>query len=114
MPTLTRAIAAVAILAAAGTAAAQPSDRTDAPSIAVSFADLDLGSHAGLRTLEGRVHAAASRLCVQAGRKSLERQLAERRCMSAAMSSGQAGIDRAVAQRTAQTPLQSKAQVAAR
>jgi UrcA family protein len=106
---LTKSLVAFTILAAAGNAVAQPpTAETHAPTIAVSFADLDIGSPAGLRTLNGRLHGAASRLCIQHARKSLQTELAERRCMSAAMSSAQAGIDQALAERSVHPASQSK------
>jgi UrcA family protein len=52
---------AVAIAATGAAAHAQPVD--EAPSIGVSFADLDLGQAAGRATLEARVTRAVWRLC---------------------------------------------------
>jgi UrcA family protein len=108
MLTFTKAIAAFAVLTAAGNAAAQAAVDTDAPTIVVSFADLDIGSPAGLRALEGRLHAAASRLCVQHDHRPLQAQFAERRCLTMAMSSGQSGIDQSLAQRAAPVAERSK------
>ncbi|MDB5437161.1 MAG: hypothetical protein JWR47_3418, partial [Phenylobacterium sp.] len=51
MLTLTKSMAAFAILAVAGSAAAQPFAGAEAPTAVVSFADLDIGSPAGLRAL---------------------------------------------------------------
>jgi UrcA family protein len=116
MPTLMKAIAAFAILAAggAGSAAAQPAVGMDAPTAVVSYADLDLGSAAGRDTLKGRIHAAASRVCTQEGRHSLQQELAERRCRATAITSAQAGMDQAVAQRTVLMAQGSKTQLTAR
>jgi UrcA family protein len=115
MLTLTKSLVAFTILAAAGNAAAQPStDETAAPTMAVSFADLDIGSPAGLRALNGRIDRAASRLCIQEGRKSLQDELADRRCMSAAMSSAQAGVDRVLAERSVYLASQSKTRLSGR
>jgi UrcA family protein len=109
MRTFTKATLALAILASAGgAAAAQPVVDNTAPVTAVSYADLDIGSPAGLHALQMRIQSAASRLCVQDGRESLEQFLAERRCLSAAMSSAQVGIDHAVAQYTAQMAVRSE------
>jgi UrcA family protein len=106
---LTKSLVAFTILAAAGNAVAQPpAAETGAPTIAVSFADLDIGSPAGMRTLNGRIDRAASRLCIQEGRKSLQTELAERRCMSAAMSSARAGVNQALAERSVHLASQSK------
>lgn len=114
MLTLTKSMTAFAILAVAGSAAAQPFAGAEAPTAVVSFADLDIGSPAGLRALESRIHGAASRLCIRHGRKSLEAEFAERRCMSAAMSSAQAGIDQALADRAVQMASRSKVQLSER
>jgi UrcA family protein len=113
MRTLTKIIAVLAMFAAGG-AAAQPAYDAAAPAAVVSLADLDLGSPAGLRAVQGRVSAAAARLCVQQGRVSLERQLAQRRCLAAAMTSAKATLDRALAQRALQIALRSKAGASAR
>jgi UrcA family protein len=109
---LTKSLVAFAILAAAGNAAAQPpAGEIDAPTTVVSFADLDIGSPAGLRTLNGRIRGGASTLCIQQGRKSLQRELAERHCMSAAMSSAQSGVDQALAERSVHLASRSKTQL---
>jgi UrcA family protein len=106
---LTKSLVAFTILATAGNAVAQPpAGEIDAPTTVVSFADLDIGSPAGLRTLNGRIHAAASRLCIQPARRSLQAEMVERRCMSAAMSSGQAGVDQALAERSVRLASRSK------
>jgi UrcA family protein len=105
---------AFAFLALAGSAAAQPFAGAEAPTAVVSFADLDIGSPAGLRALKSRIHGAASRLCIRDGRKSLEAEFAGRRCMSVAMSSAQAGIDQALADRAVQMASRSKVQLSER
>jgi UrcA family protein len=102
MPTLTKAIAAFAILAAGGTATAQTATGADAPTVVVSYADLDLGSAAGRDTLNGRIHAAATRICIEEGRHSLAQELAQRRCRSTALASAQSGVELAIAHRTVQ------------
>jgi UrcA family protein len=113
---LTKSLVAFTILAAAGSAAAQPPSaaETGAPTTVVRFADLDIGSPAGLRALGGRIERAASTLCIQQARKSLQTELAERRCMSAAMSSAQAGIGQALAERSVHLASQSKTQLSGR
>jgi UrcA family protein len=113
MLTLTKSLMTFAIFAAAGNAAAQPPS-TEGVTTRVSFADLDIGSPAGLRALNGRIDRAASRLCIQQTRKSLQDELAERRCMSAAMSSAQAGVDQVLAERSVHLASQSKAQPSGR
>jgi UrcA family protein len=114
MMTFTKATLALAILAAAGNAAAQHVSENPPPVMVVTYADLNVGSAAGLHVLQARVHAAASRLCVQVGLKPLEQQMAERRCMSAAISSAQAGIEQAIAQSAVHMAFQSGTQVTAR
>jgi UrcA family protein len=114
MLTFTKAAGVFAILTAAGAAAAQPAPDAEVPTAVVSFADLDIGAPAGLRALEGRLHAAASRLCVQQGPKALQAQFAERRCFHAAMNSGQAGLDQALAHRAARLESRSKIELTAR
>jgi UrcA family protein len=108
---LTKSLVAFTILAAAGNAAAQaPAAETVAPTAVVSFADLDIGSPAGLRALNGRIYRAASTLCIQQGTRSLQTELAGRRCMSAAMSGAQAGIDQVLAERSVHLASRSKTQ----
>jgi UrcA family protein len=115
MMTLTKATLALALLASAGGAVAQPQADDTAPVIVVSYRDLDIGSPAGLHTLQMRVQSAASRLCVhQEGRQPLALQMAERRCMSAAMSSAQVGIDQAIAQHSAQMAIRAENELAGR
>ena len=115
MPMLTKSLAAFTILAAAGSAAAQPpTAETAAPTAVVKFADLDIGSPAGLRALNGRIYRAASTLCVQQGERSLQSELAGRRCMSVAMSSGQSGVDQALAERSVHMASQAKTELSGR
>jgi UrcA family protein len=114
MLTVIRSISAVAILAAAGSAGAQPLADDAAPTAVVRFADLDIGAPAGLRALHGRIHAAASRLCLQAGRQSLEIEMAQFRCMSAALASAQVGVEQARARRAVRLAERAEIQVTGR
>ena len=115
MLTLTKSLAALVIFAAAGTAAAQPPvANTDAPTTVVRFADLDIRSPAGLQALKARIHGAASRLCTRNDRKPLQVELAERRCMSVATASAQAGIDKALAQGSVRMASGSKIELSER
>lgn len=84
------------------------------PTTTVSYADLDLGSDAGRRTLEGRVARAASRLCTEQRRKSLDEELNERRCMSAALSKARIDVEQAVANDTVRIASRSSITVAAK
>jgi UrcA family protein len=54
----------------------------DVRSETVKFADLDLGSQAGVETLYGRIHAAARHVCEQPAGE----QAAVRKCMTKAES----------------------------
>ena len=112
---LAKSLVAFTILAAAGSAAAQPPvAETGAPTTVVSFADLDIGSPAGLRALNGRIQRAASTLCIQQGVRSLQSELAGRRCMSVAMSGAKAGLDQVLAERSVHLASRSKSQVSGR
>jgi UrcA family protein len=66
----------------------------DAPSMSVSYAGLDLTSPVGRQILEGRVARAASQLCTESGRKTVERASWEHRCISTALSGARADIGR--------------------
>jgi UrcA family protein len=67
------------------------------PTAIVSYADLNIGSQRGLETLNGRIARAASKLCVEAGRKDIATQLAEAHCFNTAMTNAKADVDRVVA-----------------
>jgi UrcA family protein len=67
------------------------------PVARVSYADLNIGSAAGLRALEGRVTRAASGLCLENYKQTLSQFSAEQRCFSLAMAKARIDIDLAVA-----------------
>jgi UrcA family protein len=67
------------------------------PAVAVSYADLNIGSAAGRHSLEGRVTRAASGLCLENYRQSLSEFAAQHRCFSRAMAKARIDIDLAVA-----------------
>jgi UrcA family protein len=69
----------------------------DVPSVAVSYADLNITVPAGRHTLEGRVARAAAGLCIDARPTPLDEYVAGRQCLSAAMSRARIDIDIAVA-----------------
>ena len=101
MHTFTKSLVAFTVLAVAGTAAAQPpAAETEARTTVVSYADLNLASPAGVRALNGRIQRAAAKLCIRDGRKPLQAELYERRCVTAAMSGAQTGIEQALADRS--------------
>ena len=101
MHIVAKSLVAFAVLATAGTAAAQPPvAETESRTTVVSFADLNLASPAGLHALNGRIQRAAAKLCIRDGRKPLQAELYERRCMTAAMANAQTGIEHARANRS--------------
>jgi len=72
------------------------------PVATVSYADLNIGSPAGRRALEGRVTRAASSLCIENFRQTLGEFSAEHRCFSLAMAKARIDIDLAVAKASTQ------------
>ena len=76
------------------------------PVATISYADLNIGSPAGRRVLEGRITRAASDLCLETYRQPLSEFAAEHRCFSLAMA--KAGIDIDVAVARASTKLASE------
>ena len=92
----------LATMVAFAPAVAQPEIVVDGsvPSATVSYADLDIGTAAGRKTLTNRAKRAASRLCTEIGFKPVEFQIAEHRCVADAMVRANADIGRAVANRT--------------
>ena len=104
-----------AIMFTAVPAAAQPIVVEAAvPSVSVSYADLDLSSASGRQTLEGRVARAASSLCTESGRKSLDTAMWEHRCLSSALSKARTDIGRASADSSARVASKATILVAAR
>jgi UrcA family protein len=103
-------LAGFALMLSAAPAAAEraPIFVEGAPTVKVSYSDLNLGSADGRRTLERRVARAAASLCTETGHKPLQQQMVERACLSAARSKAQIDIARAVARtsiRLASAPL---------
>lgn len=99
-------LASCAALATTAAAANEPITVTGSDSVRVSYADLNLGSSSGLKTLEGRVRRAAKKLCVDRRVDDLEREMAGRACISAALASAQPQIEQAMAD-TGETRLAS-------
>lgn len=103
------AIVAATVLVAAARAQAQDNPiivEGDIPVAVVSYADLNLASPAGRNALEGRVERAASSLCLENHRESVNQFLAQHNCFSFAMRKARIDIDQAVA--FAGTPLASE------
>jgi UrcA family protein len=115
MLTLIKSFTVLAALAAAAPAVAGAAARDDAPPTAVvSYADLDIGTSAGLAALQRRIDGAATRLCVGHGRTTLQIQAAESRCLSAALASGRVGVEQALAQRASRLASGAQMQVSSR
>jgi UrcA family protein len=89
------AISAVALTSAAPAKDPITIDGT-APSIQISYADLNLLSEAGRMTLEGRVRGAAKKLCPEYGVVSLKEAAATRACFEEAVASASPQIELAL------------------
>jgi UrcA family protein len=95
-----RYLAPIALAAAfAGVAQAQPAYAGDMVSVAVRTGDLNLATPAGLATLQGRVRAAANRLCGVAPTLPLDEASAIGRCRAQLARSAEGQIALAFAQR---------------
>ena len=99
-------LAGCAALITTAAPAMEPITVTGADSVRVSYADLNLGSSSGLATLEGRVRRAAKKLCVDRRVDDLDREMAGRACVAAALASAKPQIEQAVAH-TGETRLAS-------
>jgi len=84
------------------------------PTAIVSYADLDITSAAGLRTLNRRVEQAAASICVEPGIWPLAVAMDQRHCKSVALSQARADIVRVVKARIAGLDHSSSVRVAAR
>jgi UrcA family protein len=115
MLTLIKSFSVLAALAAAAPAVADPAAHEDAPPTAVvSYADLDIGTSAGLAALQRRIDGAANRLGDGHGRTTLQTQAVERRCLSAALASGRIGVEQALAHRASRLASRAEMRVSAR
>ncbi|HEX5181786.1 MAG TPA: UrcA family protein [Allosphingosinicella sp.] len=95
------AVTGATIVATSPVSAAELVVNGNAPTARVSYADLDLGSPAGVAKLERRVAAAADRLCIGIGEEVLAARLDGFRCRNAAIAAAEPQVRRAV-ERTAQ------------
>ena len=93
-------LAAVAAVSPAAAGAA-PIVVEAAPSVAVSYADLDITAPAGRQTLERRVAGAAKRVCGTAPALNLRMFAAVTECREEAVASANLQIERALATRFA-------------
>jgi UrcA family protein len=110
-------IAAASMLVSISPALAQTAPiliQGDAPTATVSYADLDIGSTAGRKTLEGRVARAASRLCLDNRRAPIGELVEQRHCFSTAMNGAELDIDRAVARSHTRLALEGMIRIAAK
>lgn len=87
-----------------GVAGAQPPVTvygSSAPSVRVSYDDINLASSRGVAKLQNRVRAAASDLCLEPGREDLEFRTARITCYRTASADGLQQIDQLVADKMA-------------
>ncbi|HYX46135.1 MAG TPA: UrcA family protein [Sphingomicrobium sp.] len=88
--------------------------QSDAPVATVSYADLNISAPAGRRALETRVALAAKDLCLENERTTVVDSIAQRHCLSFAMTRARADIDLAAARAGAQLESERTIRVAAR
>jgi UrcA family protein len=100
---LTFLAAATALAIGAAIAATSPAfsrglvvQGVPAPSTRVAYADLNLSSPMGVATLEGRIHAAADRLCVGDGVETLHARLDALACRERAIAAADLQVRRAI------------------
>lgn len=92
-----KTIGSIALLFVAAPVLAQPGDAA-VPSIHVSYADLDLGTAAGVTELDHRLSGAVSAACDVTGSRELARLAAGARCRATARAMVHAQREAAVAQ----------------
>lgn len=66
----------------------------DLPTAYVSYADLNLGTEAGMRALHARVRRAAAMICLEPQVRELPRMMAGRKCYNTAMTRAHDEIQR--------------------
>jgi UrcA family protein len=94
--TLGLALAAVAATLTMGFASAPALSGTPAaaaPQVTVNYADLNLSTDAGARTLHARIERAARRVCVENGTRGVAVLAREQRCMASAIDAAVGAID---------------------
>ena len=84
---------------AAAIVSTSPSMAQDAPTMRVSFADLDLSAPAGAKTLDARLHSAVKAVCGEAEAADLTGLAKVGRCRRAAWDGAKAQVDRIYASR---------------
>lgn len=114
-PSFKFAAAGLALVAAQAAAQVSPVViQGDVPTVAVSYADLNISSVAGRHTLEGRVARAAATLCLNARPTPIDEYMAGRECYSGAMARAKVDINLAVARANGQLASVGWIRVAAR
>lgn len=114
MQKLTSALAGIMLIAGPAFAQDPVVVEGGAPTAAVSYADLDLGSARGLATLNGRIQHAASRLCFEDGRTDLATRLNWTRCYKGAIAQAKVQVDRAVGDRALRIASSGTVKIAAK
>lgn len=100
------------LLMASTSAIAGPADHdSGARTEQVNFADLDLGSAAARATLQGRISAAADRVCDLGGTLRLDDFGASARCYRHAMADGRKQMNEIIAARVGGTIMAASALV---
>jgi UrcA family protein len=96
MKTLVIGIATLGLAAAASAAPPIVVEGESQPTVAVSYADLDLGTEAGRARLDSRIRRAAKTLCLDEGVRDLADRLDQKSCMNFAVASARPQIEQAV------------------
>lgn len=96
MRTTSLITALLAVAAASPVCAEKPIVvEADAPTAHVSYADLNLGSTAGMKVLQARIRHAAQALCVESSRTDVTRALQEKKCFNSALASAEIQVEAA-------------------
>ena len=90
---ITSALTALSLVALSAPASAETQ------SVKVTYADLDLSSQAGMATLEGRIHAAAKKICGKIEVRKVGDGSAHQRCMDETQASASVEIARVTGNR---------------
>jgi UrcA family protein len=67
------------------------------PTAAVAYGDLDLSRAAGQAVLRGRVHRAATSVCVDPGSRGVGESRLQQQCLDFALARAQVQIEQAIA-----------------
>ena len=115
---MTKTYLALLVVGLGGVASAQPPVTvygSNAPTVSVSYADLNISSERGIETLQGRVRAAASGLCLEPVWADVSVSTARTSCYRAAVHDGFAQIKQLASDKMAgKTSLTSAIVISAR